>query len=172
MSRKSVPQEFPTRVTQKSVPQECHLDICSFSNVLAFGLVGSILFCRLGLMCRRQSVTVWDWLRPSKAANCAKRGATCFFPHCVPHCEPKWASCGSCRNDRSVFFWLAHPPFWDGRIDSFRRLKAFGSCTCSGQVCHTRRKITILTLGSWRNLPLLRLRHGPLVQCHESWIIE
>ena len=44
MSRKSVPQEFPTRVSHKSVLQECHLDICSFSNVSAFGFVGSILF--------------------------------------------------------------------------------------------------------------------------------
>ena len=31
-------------MSHKSVLQECHLDICSFSNVLAFGFVGSILF--------------------------------------------------------------------------------------------------------------------------------
>ena len=42
--KKSDPQEYPTRVSHKSVLQECHLDICSFSNVFAFGFVGSILF--------------------------------------------------------------------------------------------------------------------------------
>ena len=31
-------------MSHKSVLQECHLDICSFSNVFAFGFVGSILF--------------------------------------------------------------------------------------------------------------------------------
>ena len=52
VSYKSVPEECPARVSHKSVPQECptsvlqecHLDICSFSNVFAFGFVGSILF--------------------------------------------------------------------------------------------------------------------------------
>ena len=42
--KKSDPQEYPTRVSHKSVLQECHLDISSFSNVFAFGFVGSILF--------------------------------------------------------------------------------------------------------------------------------
>ena len=46
---KSVPQECPTRVSQKSVPQECPTRVSfghtSFSNVFAFGFVGSILFC-------------------------------------------------------------------------------------------------------------------------------
>ena len=31
-------------MSHKSVLQECHLDICSFWNVFAFGFVGSILF--------------------------------------------------------------------------------------------------------------------------------
>ena len=44
VSRKSVLQECPRRVSHKSVLQECHLDICSFLNVFAFGFVGSILF--------------------------------------------------------------------------------------------------------------------------------
>ena len=53
MSYKSVPQKCPRRVSHKSLLQrvshksflqECHLDICSFSIVLAFGFVGSILF--------------------------------------------------------------------------------------------------------------------------------
>ena len=34
-------------MSHKSVLQECHLDICSFSNVFAFGFVGSILFPNL-----------------------------------------------------------------------------------------------------------------------------
>ena len=57
VSYKSVPQEFPTRVSHKSVLQErpvretsvlqeCHLDICSFSKVFAFGFMGSILFVK------------------------------------------------------------------------------------------------------------------------------
>ena len=50
MSHKSVPQECPRRVSHKSVLQECHLDICSFSIVLAFGFVGSILFTQ----CKKQ----------------------------------------------------------------------------------------------------------------------
>ena len=58
VSRNSVPQECLTRVSLKSVPQECpqksvlqecHLDICSFSNVFAFGFVGSILFFSHGV---------------------------------------------------------------------------------------------------------------------------
>ena len=44
VSHKSVPQERPRRVSHKSVLQECHLDICSCSNVFAFGFVGPILF--------------------------------------------------------------------------------------------------------------------------------
>ena len=31
-------------MSYKSVLQECHLDICSFSIVFAFGFVGSIFF--------------------------------------------------------------------------------------------------------------------------------
>ena len=34
-------------MTHKSVLQECHLDICSFSNVFPFGFVGSILFFQM-----------------------------------------------------------------------------------------------------------------------------
>ena len=34
-------------MSHKSVLQECHLDICSFLNVFAFGFVGSILFFAL-----------------------------------------------------------------------------------------------------------------------------
>ena len=49
VSYKSVPQECPTRVSHKSVLQECHLDILySFSNVFAFGFVGSIFFSAPG----------------------------------------------------------------------------------------------------------------------------
>ena len=48
VTHKSVVQECPTRVSQKSVPQECPTRVSfghiSFSNVLAFGFVGSILF--------------------------------------------------------------------------------------------------------------------------------
>ena len=54
LSHKRVPQECPsecpTRVSYKSDPQECPTRvsyksvICSFSNVSAFGFVGSILF--------------------------------------------------------------------------------------------------------------------------------
>ena len=48
VTHKSVPQECPTRVSQKSVPQECPTRVSfghiSFSNVFAFGFVGSILF--------------------------------------------------------------------------------------------------------------------------------
>ena len=42
VSHRSDRQECPTRVFHKSVLQECHLDICSFLNVFAFGFVGSI----------------------------------------------------------------------------------------------------------------------------------
>ena len=34
-------------MSHKSVLQECHLDICSFPTVVAFGFVGSILFASL-----------------------------------------------------------------------------------------------------------------------------
>ena len=48
VSYKSVPQECPTRVSYKSVQQECPTRVSfghiSFSNVFAFGFVGSILF--------------------------------------------------------------------------------------------------------------------------------
>ena len=58
MSHKSDPQECPTRVSHKSVLQERHLDICSFSNVFAFGFVGSILFFFQGLVDCYYSFTV------------------------------------------------------------------------------------------------------------------
>ena len=38
-------------MSHKSVLQECHLDICSFLNVFAFGFVGSILFLFLLVVC-------------------------------------------------------------------------------------------------------------------------
>ena len=64
VSQMSVLQECPTRVSYKSVPQECYKSVLqsvpqecptrvsfghiSFSNVFAFGFVGSILFAPRG----------------------------------------------------------------------------------------------------------------------------
>ena len=84
-----VPQECPTR--------ECHLDICSFLNVFAFGFVGSILFCG-----GKGTARCLEALKQHKATVLAGFGPSCHTLHwdSFKPCTFKWPL-SSGRHERS-----------------------------------------------------------------------